>query len=180
MTALRYGCRGTSIRIYRSLLAEQTWEGRSDTPKAFAFGKVKVRFLPAQPAIPAFSSASRERGEKALNCRFSRIRFRLHTLTSPALRPKGPKVSNHFREYSRFAETFFGDLVRTRLPPGPYGALLGNEPRTSFPHVYPLRHVKKLSGCDRMGNGGQSDAMWAAQRQRVETGRRLSRTQAAR
>jgi hypothetical protein len=28
-----------------------------------------------------------------------------------------PKVSSHDREYSRFAETAGGDLVRSRLPP---------------------------------------------------------------
>jgi hypothetical protein len=46
----------------------------------------------------------------------SRIRFCLQTPNSPVLGRQLPKVSSHDREYSRFAETAGGDLVRSRLP----------------------------------------------------------------
>jgi hypothetical protein len=76
-----------------------------------------VRILLPQPGIPVLGQASQETREWAGNPGFLRIRFRLRIPGLPNLRRKSPKVSNHLREYSRFAETVGGDSVRSRLPP---------------------------------------------------------------
>lgn len=70
---------------------------------------IEVRYLPPQPGIPAFGSASQETRERAGNPGFSGIRFRLWTLGSPKLWRKSPKVSGCIRKYSRFAETIGRD-----------------------------------------------------------------------
>jgi hypothetical protein len=69
-----------------------------------------LSILPPQPGIPAFGFGSHEMREWAGNCGFSRNWFRLHTPNSPNRARKVPKVSDHFREDSRFGETEAGDL----------------------------------------------------------------------
>lgn len=70
---------------------------------------LRVRYLDAQPGIPAFGKASQETREWAGNPDFSRIRFGLRTPALPDMRRKSPKVSGLYRKYSRFGETIGGD-----------------------------------------------------------------------
>jgi hypothetical protein len=82
---------------------------RTGESTRFQIRHFEVRILPPQPAIPALGRAPEETPEWAGNPGFSRIRFRLWTPALPDMRWKTPKVSVHFREYSRFGETFGGD-----------------------------------------------------------------------
>jgi hypothetical protein len=59
--------------------------------------------------FPALGQAPEETPEWAGNPGFSRVRFCLRTPALPDLRRKSPKVSGHFRKYSRFGETIGGD-----------------------------------------------------------------------
>jgi len=60
-----------------------------------------------------------KRGIGAGNSGFLRSRRRLQTPNSPFFGCQLPNVSRHLREYSRFAETMTGDLVRSALPGRP-------------------------------------------------------------
>jgi hypothetical protein len=84
--------------------------------REFAWRRVRLA-LRRPPPIPTFGQASQGTREWAGIPGFSRIRFCLQTPNLPILGRQLPKVSGHDREYSRFAETAGGDLVRSRLPP---------------------------------------------------------------
>jgi hypothetical protein len=69
--------------------------------------------LRRQPATPAFRRPPQEKRKWAGNAGFSRVRLRLQTPKSAIAGRQSAKVSDHTREYSRFAETVGGDRVRS-------------------------------------------------------------------
>jgi hypothetical protein len=83
------------------------------------FDSVTRKFDPFRPsqAFPRSAGLPQKREIRPEIAAFSRVRYGLQTPNSLISGRQSPKVSGHIREYSRFAETVGGDLVRSLLPP---------------------------------------------------------------